>query len=106
MTKKKDIEVHKGRDSRFYVLDFARYMPPQPPDVKDPIKSLYQLLRPEFVAKWKCPLSPDAFSRMGFNDMKTHQAEVREAYDHLLTQTIPKLSEKLDAMKLVPVIYD
>lgn len=24
-----DIEVHKGKDGKYYVLDFARYMPPE-----------------------------------------------------------------------------
>ena len=64
-----DIEVHKGFDGRLYMLDFARYMPPEPPN-KGESKSLCHLLRPELVKKFRCPLSPDAFSRMGIEGMK------------------------------------
>ncbi len=31
-----DIECHLGTDGKFYVLDFSRYMPPQPPDKSRP----------------------------------------------------------------------
>lgn len=76
-----DIEGHLGRDKRFYLLgellllchalhsvahysqllaatDFARTFPPSTPNVKEhPRGFLYQLLRPEFVFKYKTPLS-------------------------------------------------
>eukprot|EP01091_Cochliopodium_minus_P008798 TRINITY_DN2050_c0_g2_i9.p1 TRINITY_DN2050_c0_g2~~TRINITY_DN2050_c0_g2_i9.p1 ORF type:complete len:1349 (-),score=401.15 TRINITY_DN2050_c0_g2_i9:136-4182(-) len=93
-----DIEVHKGKgeDERFYVLDFARYMPPQTPKKSQWQKTLYQLLRPEFVQKWKTPLSPDAYSRMGIHDNKVHKAEVKEAFKHLLIEIIPSLAQSLD----------
>lgn len=51
------------------------------------------------VAKWKTPLSPDAFSRMGVHDMKVHQAEVKEAHKHLLEEIIPEMAKKLDELK-------
>ncbi len=62
-----DIEAHLGKDQKFYVLDFARYMPPQPPSGKWG-GSLYELLRPELVRQSPVPLSPDAFSNMGHSD--------------------------------------
>jgi hypothetical protein len=59
-----DIEGHMGLDGRFYLLDFARYMPPEPPSAPGSI--LYKLLRPELVRQFGSafnkPLSPDAFS--------------------------------------------
>ncbi|KYQ99699.1 hypothetical protein DLAC_03639 [Tieghemostelium lacteum] len=63
-----DIEVHKGTDGRYYMIDFARIFPPEYPLVyqnqKDTIgrEIFYQMLRPELVAKCDTPLSSDAFS--------------------------------------------
>lgn len=56
-----DIEVHQGHDNRFYLIDFARVFPPQTPD-KTFGCVWYKLLRPEFVGKYKLPLSSDAFT--------------------------------------------
>ena len=61
-----DIEGHKGVDGRYYLLDFQRVFPPQNPCEGDAKKTiLYNLLRPEFVANWKKPLSSDALSAFG-----------------------------------------
>ncbi|KYQ99702.1 hypothetical protein DLAC_03642 [Tieghemostelium lacteum] len=63
-----DIEVHKGYDGRYYMIDFARIFPPEYPLVfqnqKETIgrEIFYQMLRPELVKKSKEPLSSDAFS--------------------------------------------
>ncbi|KYQ99698.1 hypothetical protein DLAC_03638 [Tieghemostelium lacteum] len=63
-----DIEVHKGTDGRYYMIDFARIFPPEYPLVfqnqKETIgrEIFYQMLRPELVKKSKEPLSSDAFS--------------------------------------------
>jgi hypothetical protein len=54
-----DIEGHVGSDGRYYLLDFQRTFPPEYPADDRPKRSvLYNLLRPEFVAKYKIPLSP------------------------------------------------
>ena len=59
-----DIEGHMGKDGRSYVLDFQRVFPPESPAEGEPRRSvLYNLLRPEFVAKYPNPLSSDALSK-------------------------------------------
>jgi hypothetical protein len=79
-----DIEAHLGRDKKFYVLDFARYMPPQPPSGKWGA-SLYELLRPELVASSPVPLSPDAFSTMGHpDDAKQCRQAIRDLFSKLV----------------------
>lgn len=47
-----------GRDNRYYLLDFSRTFPPEYPAENQPKRVvLYNLLRPEFSAKYKYPLS-------------------------------------------------
>jgi hypothetical protein len=41
-----DIEVHKGRDGRFYVVDTARIFPPLTPDRSHRACHLINLMRP------------------------------------------------------------
>lgn len=44
---------HKGTDGRFYLIDFSRAFPPTAPSAGNKEKNafLYQLFRPEFVAR-------------------------------------------------------
>jgi hypothetical protein len=52
------LEGHIGRDKRYYLLDFSRTFPPEFPAEDQPKRSvLYNLLRPEFSAKFPKPLS-------------------------------------------------
>lgn len=48
------------------------------------------------VQKWKKPLSPDAYSRMGNHDSVVHREEVKEAYTHLLLTVVPEVAKILD----------
>lgn len=89
-----DIEGHLGSDGRFYLLDFARYSPPEPP-TKDKGSILYRLLRPSLVKSSPKPLSPDAFSMIGKHDNQIHNAEVREVYRMLLEEIIPSFAASL-----------
>ncbi len=61
-----DIEGHLGPDSRYYVVDFARAMPPEYIARKSrlyhPRSIFFFLLRPELVQSGGTPLCPDAFS--------------------------------------------
>ncbi len=59
-----DTEVHVGDDSRLYLIDLARLMPPVPPPPGDAQNSyLYCHFRPEFLLRHpKFVLSSDAFS--------------------------------------------
>lgn len=58
-----DIEGHVGEDRRFYLIDFARMMPPTYPVPGTNLRSqyLYRLFRPEFLRTYKKPLSPGTF---------------------------------------------
>eukprot|EP01119_Soliformovum_irregulare_P018159 TRINITY_DN5508_c0_g1_i4.p1 TRINITY_DN5508_c0_g1~~TRINITY_DN5508_c0_g1_i4.p1 ORF type:complete len:1482 (-),score=512.19 TRINITY_DN5508_c0_g1_i4:32-3964(-) len=92
-----DIEGHQGKDGRFYLLDFARVAPPEPPSVRG--SNLYKLLRLEFVRNFASngtPLSSDGFSRMGLHNYQEHCAEIQAAYDFLVNQFIPEVATNLD----------
>ncbi|EAL69344.1 hypothetical protein DDB_G0276089 [Dictyostelium discoideum AX4] len=86
-----DIEGHLGSDNRFYLLDFARLSPPEPPKHRG--SYLYKLLRLELVRKYQKPLCSDAFSPMSSIDIDMHNVEVQEAYDDLINNIIPKFSK-------------
>lgn len=57
-----DLEGHRGKDGRFYLLDFSRVLPPETPNPKFKNSHLSRLLRPEFVQDYYKPLCSDAFS--------------------------------------------
>ncbi|EFA75195.1 hypothetical protein PPL_11269 [Heterostelium album PN500] len=60
-----DLEIHKGTDGRYYMLDFARAFPPEyPAHIHGKVgrEIFYSMLRPELILKSDVPLSPDAFS--------------------------------------------
>jgi hypothetical protein len=84
-----DIEVHRARDARTYMLDTHRVMPPQLPDGRKGA-FLYNLFRPTFVARHAVPLCSDGFSLFGRGDessskyLATHNRELREATESLL----------------------
>ncbi|KAN0035447.1 hypothetical protein ACTA71_004717 [Dictyostelium dimigraforme] len=88
-----DIEGHLGSDNHFYLLDFARLSPPEPPKHRGAY--LYKLLRLELVRKHQKPLCSDAFSPMLTIDIHKHNVEVQEAYDDLLNNIIPKFSKDI-----------
>lgn len=75
-----DIEGHESdRDGCFYLLDFARTMPPQVNVRSDKQRRhLFELLRPELVKSAPTPLSSDALCAMGKWDdaCKIHNKEV------------------------------
>ncbi|EFA80095.1 leucine-rich repeat-containing protein [Heterostelium album PN500] len=96
-----DLEAHLGNDNRYYVIDFSRTFPPEALVKRDDVNKrsiFYNLLRPEFVAKWERPLCSDAFTGWQRLDAEKqeHNAEVEDATQHLLTVIIPQLSLKLD----------
>jgi hypothetical protein len=84
-----DIEVHKGLDGRFYVIDHARLFPPEAPSASR--NHLFNLLRPEFVKSYKVPLSSDAFSRMTNNapDSEPNNDDIRVATADMYNTVIP-----------------
>ena len=59
---------------------------------------LYRLMRPEFVKKWKKPLSSDAFSKFGkdADSSQSNNNDVREATEYLETVEVPAFAKHLD----------
>jgi hypothetical protein len=104
-----DIEVHRGRDDRLYVIDCHRLLPPTMPlvvasttapgKVTSVLKNanLFYLFRPTFVRSYARPLSPDSFS--GFAD-RTESAEFnracREATTNLLEVVVPRAARRFE----------
>eukprot|EP00029_Vermamoeba_vermiformis_P008493 TRINITY_DN3992_c0_g1_i1.p1 TRINITY_DN3992_c0_g1~~TRINITY_DN3992_c0_g1_i1.p1 ORF type:complete len:924 (-),score=198.60 TRINITY_DN3992_c0_g1_i1:32-2803(-) len=97
-----DLEGHKGRDGKFYLLDFSRVLPPETPNPHFKNSHLSRLLRPEFVQTYPKPLCPDAFS--GFmkedGEENLHNSELKEATNHLINVLVPKFA-KADLVKLM-----
>ena len=101
-----DIEVHRGQDGRFYVLDTARVFPPTTPmhllsnTLGTPVKPkkssfLFQPMRPEMVAQSPVPLSSDSFCGWGQHDADTHNRETHES-TLLLIDKARQFAEKLE----------
>ncbi|GAM18575.1 hypothetical protein SAMD00019534_017500 [Acytostelium subglobosum LB1] len=96
-----DIEVHKGTDGRYYMIDFARAFPPEYPQIvgnRIGREIFYYMLRPEFVMKTETSLSPDAFS--GWQTGKDEELsnwEVIEASAKLHNETIPDCVKHLQS---------
>jgi hypothetical protein len=84
-----DIEVHRGFDNRYYVVDFARVFPPEQP--RQPGEQLIHQLRPEFVRQYEKALNSDAFSNMNVDPQEAAESEesVRIATEHLHNDIIP-----------------
>lgn len=97
-----DIEVHKGEDDRLYVIDVARLMPPEAPDltlIPHPRSNYFKLLRPCLVFKNNLPLSSDAFSGFGRNNEEEHNEDVWRATKWLQDVVIPDMALALSEGK-------
>jgi hypothetical protein len=89
-------------DGRHYLLDFSRVMPPAAParlrSRRTAAAIFVQMLRPEFVSKYRVPLCSDAFS--GFRDRSNkHRDEkdiVRACKD--LSWLIPRFAAELSEL--------
>ncbi|GAM21633.1 hypothetical protein SAMD00019534_048080 [Acytostelium subglobosum LB1] len=92
-----DIEVHKGSDNRFYMIDFARTFPPEYPKNSDDYigrEIFYALLRPELVKLSKTKLSSDALSGwQSGKDEEECNTEVHQATQILHDEAIPECAE-------------
>lgn len=95
-----DVEGHRGRDGRYYLLDASRVFPSEPVTKSSPKGAfLYRLLRPELLARSPVKLSADAFSRFALADpeWKTHNNEVRSVYAMLCDVFVPAFLERCRA---------
>ena len=100
-----DIEGHRGSDNAFYLLDFARSMPPTLPRQNSAFGAhLFQLFRPEFVQSYRHSLCPDGFSSFIEHDPRKsrHNARLREASLYLWNKIIPEFS----VLKLIPSVQE
>ena len=84
-----DLEGHRGRDGRIYLLDFSRSLPPA--EAGPGGEHLYRLFRPEFLHVYGTPLSADAFSRFQTDEEEAQRlnAEAVRAARHLTETHIP-----------------
>jgi len=95
-----DIEVHKGSDNRYYLLDFGRVMPPEYSTAWGSRSVFFNLLRPSLVKKFPDPLCSDAFTAWMGKPSSTSQkleSSVINATKALYAQQIPKMAARLDA---------
>ena len=102
-----DLEGHKGRDQRHYLLDFSRALPcayksSETRRSYDQLWPYYHLFRAEFVAKYKCALCADGFSNFQstINQQRRDEAtannsDIKEATDYLLNHSVKKVTQGL-----------
>jgi hypothetical protein len=96
-----DLEVHRSHlDSRLYLIDAARAMPPTPPVAQLKGCNLYRQFRPEFVASHPKPLCPDAFGGWPVENREKLEADVEEAFLALIQNNCPRLVADLEALSL------
>ena len=93
-----DVEVHRARDGRMFLLDLARCFPPEnvsfalqvAPDTSFRSTTVFhRMLRPEALMHWKAaggePLSPDALTGWGVEGHAQHVVNLLKATSHVLT---------------------
>jgi hypothetical protein len=87
----------------FVSSDFARLFPPSG-DRQFRSAYMVDLLRPEFVRRWKKPLSSDALSPMAHEqpDAKSNSDEVLEATAELKRSNIPHFARYLESFTPAP----
>jgi len=95
-----DLEGHIGTDGRFYLLDFARVLPPIAHVNGTENRHLYELFRQEFLQIYDKPLCPDSFSNFIRNDpdRQQHNDNIIEATQHLHDVFIPKIVTVLNSV--------
>lgn len=90
-----DLEGHRGRDGRVYLLDFSRSLPPNEAGVGG--EHLFRMFRQEFLQIYGKKLSADAFSR--FQSDPVNNAEMNAAaiaaQKYLWKVHIPDAAERL-----------
>eukprot|EP01132_Coremiostelium_polycephalum_P008397 gene8397-10313_t len=96
-----DIEVHKGTDGRYYMIDFARIFPPEYPCVAS--KKLmgreifYNMLRPELVLQSDKPLSSDGFSGWQNDDDGELNRDIMKVTEKLHHEIIPECIKQIES---------
>ena len=92
-----DLEGHLGYDNRYYVLDYARLLPPESPDRYSPHSIYYYMLRKELLrSSTKCnfSLNSDAFSNFSSRDpqFRSDNQIIRDLSNKIYNNYIPEIS--------------
>lgn len=98
-----DLEGHLGTDANFYLLDFSRVFPPEPPNKNIKGSHLFRLLRPELVRSNPVPLCSDAFSGfvLDVKEAEEHNQEIIEASQRLFREIIPTVAQQLNQLSKI-----
>ena len=109
-----DTEIHAirlGGKEQYVMLDLSRLFPPTTPSKPPRGCHLFRLLRPEFLRKYKKPLSSDGFSAFaskGTDELEAeaqrNKDEIREATAYLLGVQIPRFAR--DLASIPPAVRD
>eukprot|EP01124_Arcella_intermedia_P008888 TRINITY_DN15696_c0_g1_i1.p1 TRINITY_DN15696_c0_g1~~TRINITY_DN15696_c0_g1_i1.p1 ORF type:complete len:1232 (+),score=311.07 TRINITY_DN15696_c0_g1_i1:15-3710(+) len=96
-----DIEVHKGLDDHFYLIDFGRLFPPEPPFYEHENQTNYifhSFLRPTLVKKNQVPLCSDGLSAWCKDDpsVEEYVQHLQQAKKHLMNTLIPEFASYLE----------
>jgi hypothetical protein len=103
-----DIEVHRtdgAETNTYYCLDTARIFPPEPPSGK--LQNIsYEKMRPEFVVRYRKPLSSDGFSNFQTqkDEAKQYNHDLREAAAYLYNEHIPAYVKLITQKDLIDQI--
>ena len=99
-----DIEVHKGTDDRYYMLDFSRLWPPEVPTKGLKASFLIRKMREELVRGFNRPLCSDAFSAFQKGEeCKSNNEDIADAFDYLAQHIIPSFTRTLEKEITDPV---
>ena len=99
-----DVRGFKGKDAKFYLLNFWRGMPSENPDLTPHLLSVprgnsifYRLLRPEFVKAHPTPLSANANTQVtaDSSDWIKQLDDNEIATTRLVKEVIPDFAEEL-----------
>jgi hypothetical protein len=103
-----DVEVHKGTDNNYYLLDLARCFPPEAPMVlssrfgdenPNPRAIFFRMIRPEALKFWQqekgAELSSDALSFWGVQDAAKHNENVLLCSQFVLDTQVGRLVDHL-----------
>eukprot|EP00002_Diphylleia_rotans_P010475 TRINITY_DN2096_c0_g1_i1.p1 TRINITY_DN2096_c0_g1~~TRINITY_DN2096_c0_g1_i1.p1 ORF type:complete len:1430 (-),score=323.34 TRINITY_DN2096_c0_g1_i1:230-4081(-) len=114
-----DIEAHQGIDGRFYLLDFARVIPPcYPTRIQKVVTEtgeqylsaeeanalsrsthMYHQFRPSFIRAYSMPLCSEGLSRMQEpGDVALHSDELKRATSYLHEIVVPRFVRELEAL--------
>eukprot|EP00475_Leptophrys_vorax_P032667 TRINITY_DN5069_c0_g1_i3.p1 TRINITY_DN5069_c0_g1~~TRINITY_DN5069_c0_g1_i3.p1 ORF type:complete len:816 (+),score=191.78 TRINITY_DN5069_c0_g1_i3:223-2670(+) len=94
-----DLEVHKGLDGRYYVIDTARLIPPTHFTHGRRAEHLFNQFRPEFMKTYSKRLCSDAFTGFASHGADVHNQEVVDATNFLLNRSCQRVAHELPCQR-------